>query len=105
MTATHSQPLISSIAEQISGHWWVHLLRGLAAIAIQLRKDIPDMWPQLVSGLLSIAFGLLVFTAPKIGFVAIVWPVAICAVLAGLLLVGLAFGLRGLAHHSENRRQ
>jgi len=46
------------------------MIRGLidAFQAIQLRRDVPDIWPQLVSGLLSIAFGLLVFMAPKIGF-------------------------------------
>lgn len=194
MTVTHSfkRPIVSTLVEQMAGRWWIHLLRGLAAIgfgilaflwpgqtlltlvviygafalldgvlaivgaaldrtgtsstvllvvigllgiaagaatliwpglvmtglvvyvgawamirglvdmvqAIQLRKETADAWPLLISGLLSIGFGVLVFAAPSLGVAVIVWPVAACAVLAGILLVGLAFRLRSLAQHS-----
>jgi uncharacterized membrane protein HdeD (DUF308 family) len=78
------------------GAWAI--LRGIIDMiqSIQLRKETADAWPLLVSGLLSIAFGVLIFMAPKLGLAVIVWPVAALAVLAGIMLVGLALRLRGL---------
>jgi len=80
------------------------MIRGFidAFEAIQLRGEIPDAWQQLASGALSIAFGLLVLMAPKIGFAVTVWPVAVCAVLAGLFLVGFGFRLRRLARSRDD---
>jgi len=76
------------------------LFRGVVDIftAIQLRKEIPHEWALLVSGVLSMLFGVLIFMAPRFGALAVVWPVAFCAILAGLFLCALAFRLRGLAY-------
>jgi uncharacterized membrane protein HdeD (DUF308 family) len=76
------------------------LFRGVVDVftAIRLRKEIPHEWAMLVSGLLSILFGFLIFMAPHFGVLAIVRPVALCAILAGLFLCALAFRLRGLVH-------
>lgn len=74
------------------------MIRGAMDVfhGLQLRKRIPNEWSLPVSGLLSILFGFLIFVAPQLGIVAIIWPVAACAVLAGILLIALAFRLRGL---------
>lgn len=76
------------------------LFRGVVDVftAIQLRKEIPHEWALLVSGLLSILFGFLIFMAPSFGVLAVIWPIAACAILAGLFLCALAFRLRGLAY-------
>ena len=42
MTATHSHPLTSSIVDQVAERWWVHLLRGLAAISFGI---LALVWP------------------------------------------------------------
>lgn len=78
------------------GAWAI--VRGILDVfeAMKLRQEIPNMWAQVISGLLSVAFGALVFLAPKFGFALIVWPVAACAILAGILLVAFAIGLRRL---------
>lgn len=78
------------------GAWAI--VRGILDVfeAMKLRQEIPNMWTQVISGLLSVAFGALVFLAPKFGFALIVWPVAACAILAGILLVAFAVGLRRL---------
>jgi uncharacterized membrane protein HdeD (DUF308 family) len=78
------------------GAWAI--VRGILDVfeAMKLRQEMPKMWVQVISGLLSVAFGVLVFLAPKFSFALIVWPVAACAILAGLLLVALAIGLRKL---------
>lgn len=74
------------------------MIRGAIDVfhALQLRKTIPNEWSLLASGLLSILFGFLIFLAPELGIVAIIWPIAACAVLAGILLVVLAMRLRAL---------
>jgi uncharacterized membrane protein HdeD (DUF308 family) len=75
------------------------LIRGVFEIisAIQLRKVIDDEWWLIGSGLLSVVFGLVVLMAPGAGAVALVWVIGTYAMLFGILLVGLAFRLRG--HH------
>jgi uncharacterized membrane protein HdeD (DUF308 family) len=81
------------------GAWAV--IRGMIDIfnAIRLRREVPNEWSLLVSGLLSVLFGFLVFTAPKFGIAAVIWPVAACAFLAGVCLIALALRLRDLEHH------
>jgi uncharacterized membrane protein HdeD (DUF308 family) len=78
------------------GAWAI--VRGILDVfeAMKLRQAMPNMWVQVISGLLSVAFGVLVFLAPKLGYALIVWPVAACAMLAGILLVAFAIGLRKL---------
>lgn len=79
------------------GAWAI--IRGILDMihAIQLRKETDDAWPLLISGLVSIAFGVVIGMAPWVGLVAVVWPVAALAMLVGVLLVGLALRLRNLA--------
>jgi uncharacterized membrane protein HdeD (DUF308 family) len=76
------------------------IFRGVVDVvtAIRLRKDIPHEWTLALSGLLSIVFGFLIFMAPSLGVLAVIWVIAFCAILEGLLLCALAFRLRGRAH-------
>jgi uncharacterized membrane protein HdeD (DUF308 family) len=78
------------------GAWAI--VRGVIDVfnAIRLRKEIPNEWSLLISGLLSIVFGCLIFLAPRLGVLAVIWPLAACAVAAGILLVALAFRLHSL---------
>lgn len=80
-----------------AGAWAI--VRGIVDMirATQLRTETADAWPLLISGLLSIAFGVLIFVAPALGLAAVVWPLGGLALLAGVLLVGLSFRLRSLA--------
>ena len=80
------------------GFWAI--FRGVVDLvtAVRLRKDIPNEWMLALSGLLSIVFGFLIFMAPAFGLLAVIWMIAFCAILEGLLLCSLAFRLRGRAH-------
>jgi uncharacterized membrane protein HdeD (DUF308 family) len=65
------------------------------AIAIRLRKEIRNEWMLVLTGIVSIVFGVLVFLFPGAGALAMVWMVSFYAVLTGVLLLTLAFRLRG----------
>jgi len=63
--------------------------------AVRLRRQITgELWLAL-NGVLSIVFGVLTFLVPGAGALSLAWLIGAYAVLFGLLLLGLAFRLRG----------
>ncbi|WP_242489913.1 HdeD family acid-resistance protein [Noviherbaspirillum cavernae] len=64
------------------------------AAAIRLRKAIRNEWMLILSGAVSIAFGVLVFLYPGAGAMALIWLISLYAILTGALLLGLAFRMR-----------
>lgn len=78
----------------VVGAWAI--ITGIFEIvaAIRLRAHIPGEWSLILTGGLSIAFGILIFFAPLAGAVALVWIIAIYAILFGILWLNLGFRLR-----------
>jgi uncharacterized membrane protein HdeD (DUF308 family) len=76
------------------------LLNGIFTIigAIRLRKEIDDEWWLVLSGALSVLFGLAVLIMPGAGALAVIWLIGIYAILYGILLVAFSFRLKGHAH-------
>jgi uncharacterized membrane protein HdeD (DUF308 family) len=68
--------------------------------AIHLRKEIEGEWWLIVSGALSIAFGVIMFAQPGAGALALVWVIGIYAILAGASLIALAYRLKNLKQPS-----
>lgn len=64
--------------------------------AIRIRKLIEGEWLMILAGIASIALGILIFVLPGAALVAFTIVVGIYAILFGLLMVVLAFRLRGL---------
>jgi uncharacterized membrane protein HdeD (DUF308 family) len=64
--------------------------------AIQLRKEIEGEWLLVLSGLLSIAFGVILIAQPGAGALALVWIIGWFALLAGCIYIALAFRLKQL---------
>jgi uncharacterized membrane protein HdeD (DUF308 family) len=62
--------------------------------AIQLRKEIDNEWLLILSGVASLLFGLLLLFMPGPGVLALVWLIAIDAIIVGILVTGFAFRLR-----------
>ena len=62
--------------------------------AIQLRKEIEGEWLLIVSGLLSIAYGIILIVQPAAGALALVWLIGWYAILLGVDYVALAVRLR-----------
>ena len=62
--------------------------------AIRLRKEIDNEWTLILSGALSVLFGVVLLLAPGPGAVGLIWVIASYAVVFGVLLVMLAFRLK-----------
>jgi uncharacterized membrane protein HdeD (DUF308 family) len=74
------------------------ILAGILQIvaAVRLRKDIADEWFWILSGVLTVLLGCVLVARPGAGALSIVWLIATLAILWGILLVVLAFKLKGL---------
>jgi len=83
------------------GAW--SLVTGVAEVvaAIKLRQFIEGEWLLALSGVLSIAFGILLFLSPLVGAIAIAIWIGTDAVVFGALLVGLALRLRPWASRQQ----
>jgi uncharacterized membrane protein HdeD (DUF308 family) len=66
--------------------------------AIQLRKEIDNEWLLILSGVISVLFGIGMMLAPGAGALALVWVIGTYAVIIGGVLVVLAFRLKKHAH-------
>lgn len=64
--------------------------------ATRLRKEIAGEWLLVLGGLASVVFGAVLVARPGVGALAVIWLIAAYAVLFGILLVLLAFRVRGL---------
>ena len=64
------------------------------AAAIRLRKHIENEWLLALSGVVSIAFGVLMFLQPGPGALAVVWLIGSFSLLFGILLIVLGFKLK-----------
>ena len=76
--------------------WWA-LITGIfeIAAAIRLRKEITGEWVLALGGVASVIFGLILLFRPGTGALAVVWLIGTYALVFGLLLLLLAFRLRG----------
>jgi uncharacterized membrane protein HdeD (DUF308 family) len=76
------------------------IVTGLFEIwgAIQLRKEMEGEWLLILSGLLSVAFGVILLARPGVGALAVVWLIGWYAILAGVLYIVLAFRLKKHKH-------
>lgn len=74
---------------------WI-VATGLLQIigAIELRKAIENEWWLILNGALSVLFGILFFTMPGAGAVALIWLIALFAIAFGILMVGFAFKVK-----------
>jgi sporulation protein YlmC with PRC-barrel domain len=62
--------------------------------AIRLRQEIEGEWLLILSGILSVIFGVLLAALPGVGILALVWLIGAYAVASGILLIILAFRVR-----------
>jgi len=76
------------------------ILRGVFEIivAIKLRKHIDDEWIIALSGLLSIAVGVVLIAKPGAGMVALVLLIGVYMMALGAMFIALSLRLRKIQH-------
>jgi uncharacterized membrane protein HdeD (DUF308 family) len=74
------------------------IIRGIFEIiaAFHLRKEIENEWLLALSGLLSLALGVVLVVAPGAGALAVLWWIGAFAIVFGALTIMLGFRLKGL---------
>lgn len=65
-------------------------------LAIEYRRVIRNEWLMVLSGILSIIFGLILFVYPRTGALSMIWVIGIYAIIFGIALIVLGFRLRGM---------
>jgi len=95
-------PAVTALALVLFVAAW-SLVTGVAEVvaAIKLRKVIEGEWLLALSGILSVAFGVLLFISPLFGAIAIAIWIGAYSVVFGALLVGLALRLRSWASRQQ----
>jgi uncharacterized membrane protein HdeD (DUF308 family) len=66
--------------------------------AIKLRKEIDNEWLLILSGIISVLFGVSMMMAPGAGALALVWVIGAYSVVMGVLFVALAVRLKNHTH-------
>lgn len=92
---TFVQPGVTAIALLLLIAAWaiVHGIFEIAA-AIRLRKEIRNEWLLILSGAISVLFGIFMIASPGAGALAVLWLIGVFAVAYGALLVMLSFKLK-----------
>ncbi len=73
------------------------ILTGILEImaALRLRREIEGEWLLVVSGILSVLFGVVAVIFPGAGALAVIWLIGAYAIVFGLLLITLGLRVRG----------
>ncbi len=94
-TLTLSAPGITALALLFYIALWAVATGVLQIVAaVRLRNEIKGEWLLALSGLASVAFGVVLMARPMAGAVALLWIIATYAILFGILMVVLAFKAR-----------
>lgn len=74
------------------------ILTGILEIiqAVELRRVISNEWLLILGGIASVVFGLLLIIFPGSGALALVWLIGIYAIIFGVLMLALAWRMRGM---------
>jgi uncharacterized membrane protein HdeD (DUF308 family) len=73
--------------------------------AVMLRKEIEGEWLMILSGVLSVLFGIVLFVWPAGGALALAWLIGVFAIAFGISLVFLAFRVRKFGSAVRKRAQ
>lgn len=91
-------PQITALALLFVIAFWA-IFTGIMEIiaAIQLRREMSNEWALLLGGILSLILGVILLVFPSAGAVGLIWAIGSYAVLFGVLMLYLAFRVRGIA--------
>ena len=83
----------------VAGAWF--LVSGVMRVvfAIRVRKEIDNEWMLILHGLLTVLFGVFLLGNPVETGVVLMWMLGGYAIAAGVVMIVLAFRLKGHAKH------
>ncbi|MFB4307586.1 HdeD family acid-resistance protein [Actinomadura sp. GTD37] len=70
-------------------------------VAVAMHRELRGEWAYVLTGAISVLFGILLFAWPVSGAIAIVWLIGLLAILSGAAMLGAAFRLRRLGRRAE----
>lgn len=79
------------------GAWLIATGLFRVGLAIELRKEIPDEWLLILSGVLSVLCGGLIFYKPGPSLLAWIWVIGVYAIAYGIVMLTAGFRLKGLS--------
>lgn len=85
------------------GFWAIFSGISKIAMAIQLRKEMEGEGWLVLSGILSILFGIIIFAQPMTGIATLMWIAGTFAILVGILMIFLSLKLRRSGDLIERR--
>jgi uncharacterized membrane protein HdeD (DUF308 family) len=79
------------------------IVRGIFEVitAIKLRKEISNEWMLILSGIISIVFGVVLVINPRGGALAMIFIIGAYAFIFGLMMITFAFRVRGVPRRLE----
>lgn len=84
------------------------IIRGISEIiaAFGLRREVRNEWMLLLSGVVSVLFGIVLIARPMTGALAVVWAIGALSIVYGAFMISLSLRLRGMKanieHHHEH---
>jgi uncharacterized membrane protein HdeD (DUF308 family) len=72
-------------------------------VAVALHRELRGEWLYVLTGAISLIFGILLFAWPVSGAIAVVWLIGLLALLFGAAMLGVAFRLRRLGRTVERQ--
>ncbi|HUA08519.1 MAG TPA: HdeD family acid-resistance protein [Candidatus Acidoferrales bacterium] len=93
------RPALAGLALYFTIAIWA-LLTGVFELvaAFQLRKLVPNEWMLILSGILSVIFGVLLVVFPMIGILTVIYLIGFYAIFFGIVMIAFSFRLRAHAN-------
>jgi uncharacterized membrane protein HdeD (DUF308 family) len=99
---TFFYPGITALSLLVLIAWWA-IVTGIfeIAAAVKLRKQISSEWLLILSGALSVIFGVFLIAMPNAGALSILWLIGAYAILFGVLMLALAIKIKGFVSQAR----
>ena len=97
-------PALGSLVLLYIVAFWA-IVRGVTEIAgyFPLRQEMESAWLLLISGGVSVVFGVVLLASPVSGILALLWVIGLYAIVAGGTLVIWSFSLRSNQRRAERK--
>lgn len=79
------------------GFWALLLGASQIALAMQVKKTMKHWYLLLISGIITVIFGLILVFVPGAGLLSLLWLLSIFAIIEGILLIALGIFVRRVA--------